>query len=84
MAFLEQESFLPVHQSAYRKYHTTETAVLKFVYDALLAADRGEITLLGVLDLSAAFDKVDHGILIERLHTFGVRGSALAHINSVI
>ena len=51
MAFLEQENFLPVRQWAYRKYHSTETAILKIISNALLAADRGEITLLKLLDL---------------------------------
>ena len=83
MTLPEQDNFLPVHQSAYRNYHSTETPILKIVSDAV--ADRGEITLLGLLDLSAAFDTVDHDILNERLHTpFGVRGSALAWINSFI
>ena len=84
-AFLEREGLQPVYQSAYRKHHSTETAVLKIVSDALLAAERGDVTLLGLLDLSAAFDTVDHGILIVRLHTaFGIRGSVLSSINSFI
>ena len=65
------------------EYHSTESAIMKIVCDALLAADCGEITLLGLLDLSVAFDMVDRDILIERLHTsFGGSGSALAWINS--
>ena len=51
--------------------------------DALLAADHGDVTLLGLLDLSAAFDTVDHGILINRLQsTFAISGTVLSWITS--
>ena len=84
-AFLEKHSLLPSHQSAYRRHHLTETAVLKIVSDLLLACDRGQVTLLGLLDLSAAFDTVDHGILIDCLQSaFGVRGSGKEWIHSFI
>jgi len=69
VSFLDRHQLLPVNQSAYRKLHSTETAVLKIVSDILLAADRLEVTLLGMLDLSAAFDTVDHDILVERLQS---------------
>ena len=50
-----------------------------------MAADVGQVTLLGLLDLSAAFDTVDHDILINRLRiSFGVRGTALGWIDSFI
>jgi len=75
----------PELQSAYRRGHSTETAVLKMVTDFLLAADRGEVTLLSLLDLSAAFDTVYHDILISRLyHSFGLRDNALSWIKSFI
>ena len=55
--------------------------MLKVISDALLAADRGEVTLLCLLDLSAAFNTVDHDILIDRLQTaFGIRGTVLSWI----
>ena len=42
-----------------------------------MAADRGLVTLLGLIDLSAAFDTVDYDILIDRLyHAFGIQGAA--------
>ena len=85
VAYLEQNGLLPELQSAYRRGHSTETAVLKMVTDFLLAADRGEVTLLSLLDLSAAFDTVDHDILINRLyHSFGLRDNALSWIKSFI
>ena len=62
MAFLERENLILVHHLAYRKYHLSETVILKIVSDALFAADCREITLLGLLDLSAAFDRVDYDI----------------------
>ena len=85
VAYLNQNDLFPRLQSAYRKFHSTETAVLKLACDALLAADSGQVTLLGFLDLSAAFDTVDHSILINRLHkTFGLRGPVLKWIESFI
>ena len=85
VAYLEQNGLLPEAQSAYRRGHSTETAVLKVVSDILLAADRGEVTLLSLLDMSAAFDTVDHDILIQRLHhSFGLRDEVLSWIRSFI
>ena len=87
VAYLEQNGLLPEAQSAYRRgMHSTETAVLKVVSDFLLAADRGEVTLLSLLDMSAAFDTVDHDILIPRLHhfSFGLRDEVLSWIKSFI
>ena len=78
---LEQAStyeLLPSVQSAYRQFFSTEAAVLKVVTDVLTAMDRGPITLLGMFDLIAAFDTVDHAILLRRLEvSFGIRGVAL-------
>ena len=54
-------------QSAYRSHHSTETALLKIVNDVLLAVDRGDAVLLALFDLSAAFDTVNHTVLISRL-----------------
>jgi len=85
VAFFEHLKLLPSLQSAYRKKHSTETAVLKVIADVLCAADRGEVSLLCMLDLSAAFDTVDHNILIERLQqSFGVQGLALSWIQSFL
>ena len=66
--YLEDNELLPRCQSAYRRGHSTETALLKVYSDFTDAIDRGEITLLGLLDMSCAFDNVDHAILLERLN----------------
>ena len=69
--------FNPLHY-AYRKHHSTETALVKILDDLYrIIDDRRSAVLIG-LDLSAAFDTIEHHILIERLETvFGVTGSAL-------
>ena len=58
---------LPVRQSAYRQHHSTETAVTIVYNDIVRAIDAGEVSLHVLLDLSTAFDTVDHGILLEVL-----------------
>ena len=55
----------PEYQSAYWKDHSCETALARFLYDILWAMEHKEITVMVALDLSAAFDKVDHDVLIS-------------------
>ena len=72
-------------QSAYRPHHSTETALLRVKTDILKAMDNQEVTCLVLLDLSAAFDTVDHKILLERLENyFGITGTALQWIRSYL
>ena len=72
-------------QSAYRRFHTTETALLKVKTDIIKAMDNQEITCLVLLDLSAAFDTIDHTILLNRLETtFGIKDIALKLIASYL
>ena len=66
------------YQSAYRKFHSIDTALLKIYSDILASRDSGKVTALTLLDLSAAFDTIDHTILPSRLDDwFGVTGKAL-------
>ena len=65
-----------IGQSSYRKYHSTEMALLKVKNDILMNMNNQEVTLLVLLDLSAAFDTVDHSILLKQLQEdFGISGT---------
>jgi hypothetical protein len=72
-------------QSAYRKHHSTETALLKILDDLNRIIDDQRSAVLVGLDLSAAFDTIEHDILIERLRSvFGVTGSALMWVETYL
>ena len=76
--YMLQSGLYPLLQSAYRQYHSTETALLKVTNDILLNINSQRVTLLVLLDLSSAFDTVDHGISLKRLSSkFGIRGKVL-------
>ena len=80
---MEVKSLHEPCQSAYRKCHSTETALLKINNDLLSALDQNCCALLVMLDLSAAFDTISHSILLERMATtYGVRGDALVWLQS--
>ena len=72
-------------QSAYRKHHSTETALLRVFNDINRAIDNQNECVLVLLDLSAAFDTTDHRILINRLEKrYGITGHALDWLKSYL
>jgi hypothetical protein len=72
-------------QSAYRPNHSTETALLKVVNDILVAIDNGDASVLALLDQSAAFDTIDHSILLNRLNAcFGITGCVFSWFTSYL
>ena len=81
---LSQHQLYEKHQSAYRKRHSTETALTRVQNDILRAMDDSKATVLVLLDLSAAFDTVDHTFLLERLKQFGISGTAESWFKSYL
>jgi hypothetical protein len=73
------------NQSGYRKHHSTETLLVTLVNDLLIASDQNTATVVMLLDLSAAFDTVDHNKLLQILELeIGIRGTALKWFRSFI
>ena len=72
------KNLYPSHQSAYRKHHSCETALIRICNDILWSMEECKIFILIGTDLSGAFDTVDYDILLQTLEqTFGVTGTAL-------
>ncbi|CAB3985662.1 RNA-directed DNA polymerase from transposon X-element [Paramuricea clavata] len=82
---LTAHKLYPKAQSSYRQYHSTETALLCVKNDILMNMNKQHATLLVLLDLSAAFDTVDHTILLNRLRSsFGITGCVLTWLKSYL
>ena len=83
--YLNINCLLSPNQSAYRSAHSTETALLKVTNDIQTALDTGDITVLTLLDLSAAFETIDYSILLDILvSSYGITGTALTWFKSYL
>ena len=83
--YLDDYNLIPEYQSAYRPFHSTETSILKMTNDILNNMEKGDATLLVAVDLSAAFDTVDHGVLESVLTSnFGIHEKALEWVHSYL
>ena len=79
---LRKHDLLETFQSAYKPNHSTETALLRVSNDILRALDNKQCVVLTLLDLSAAFDTIDHEILLET--RLGIEGVALQWLDSYL
>uniref|UniRef100_A0A8D2J9Z0 Reverse transcriptase domain-containing protein n=1 Tax=Varanus komodoensis TaxID=61221 RepID=A0A8D2J9Z0_VARKO len=83
-ALLDETDYLDPFQSGFRPGYGTESALVALYDDLCRVKDRGSASLLVLLDLSAAFDTIDHGILLDRLEGLGVGGTALQWFRSYL
>src|SRR6218665_862814 len=84
-----QKGELPPYMGNHCKYNiksnSTETVLLSLLSDIYSAVDRSQLTLLALYDVSAAFDMVDHDILLRHLETScGIRGNPLLWLKSYL
>ena len=85
LEYFTANSLLPKFQSGFRMHDSTESALLWVLSDIFSATDKGEVSLLALFDVSAAFDTVDHSILLNRLSiSYGISGSAFDWMQSFI
>ena len=75
--YLSENNLLPKEQSAYRKNHSTETVMLAMANDFLESLDNKKNGILILLDLSAAFDTVNHELLLNNLFKLGLKDKVL-------
>ncbi|KAF7251687.1 putative RNA-directed DNA polymerase from transposon BS [Varanus komodoensis] len=83
-ALLDKIDYLDPFQSGFRPGYGTESALVALYNDLCREKDKGSASLLVLLDLSAAFDTIDHGILLDRLAGLGVGGTALQWFRSYL
>ena len=82
---MSENNLHEIYQSAYKKMHSTETALIRIQNDILRALDDKKCVLLILLDLSSAFDTIDHTVLLSRLSSYlGVCDEALAWFSSYL
>lgn len=84
LEFLNIHNIISNSQFGFRQKHSTSHAFLTFIEKVAKALDKSQHTVGVFLDLSKAFDTIDHNILLHKLHNYGIRGKALEWFRSYL
>ena len=76
-SYLQENRLLSIYQSGYRSLHSTSTCLTDVTNKLLQNMDKGQLTGMVFLDLSKAFDTLDHGIMLDKLQSLGFSDSAV-------
>ena len=84
MPYLEENDRLSVHQSGNKKWHSTETSLIYTSDRILTAIDQKKTSAVVLLDMSKAFDSVNHDILVNKLQVIGLSSSTIQWFRSYL
>ena len=83
-SYLTANNLFDVYQSGFRANHSTESALLRVVNDLKINSDSSKVSILLLLDLTSAFDTLDHTILLQRLKHLGFHGTVLNWLSTYL
>ncbi|KAK9879321.1 hypothetical protein WA026_004174 [Henosepilachna vigintioctopunctata] len=84
ISFLSQHSILSTSQHAYIKGYSTQTAIYEFIANIVHALEDSDIAIGLFLDLSRAFDSLNHGYIFKKMEQYGIRGTSLEWFKSYL
>ena len=83
-AYLQEYNLLSTYQSGYRPLHSTSTCLIDVTNRLLQNIDKGQLTGMVFLDLSKAFDTIDHDVVLNKLMALGFSDSAIVWIRACL
>ena len=84
MDFITKQNLLYKYQFGFRNNHSTSMALITLIDNIMSSIDKGNMVLGVFLDFKKAFDTVNHSILLQKLHRYGIRGIAYKWIENYL